>query len=124
MNPREEIMNNPESLAILKDALEKGVVIDGFTLVDDNIILVDDEDVKVFDDPIRRRSSSVGLGLATAMAQMAYIPYIDDIVLSDGPRTKKINIYRKYKPNPDAQPRNERCKCGSGKKHKYCCIKK
>ena len=124
MNPREEIMKNPESLAILKDALEKGVVIDGFTLVDDNIILVDDEDVKVFDDPIRRRSSSVGLGLATAMVQMTYIPHIDNIVLSNGKHTKKIDIYRRYEPNPDAQHRNERCKCGSGKKYKHCCIKK
>lgn len=115
MNPIEEIMNDPEALAIVKDALEKGVVIDGFTLFDDDVIVVDDTPEKSIE--IRRRSSLVGyLGLATAMAQMSYIPHIDDIVLSDGKRTKKIDIYRKYVPNPDAQPRNDPCKCGSGKK--------
>ena len=71
-----------------------------------------------------RRSYLPYLGFATMMAQAAHAPYIDDIVLSDGPRTKKVDIYRKYEPNPDSQPRNEKCKCGSGKKYKFCCIKK
>ena len=125
INTRQQIMNNPEALAIMKDALEKGVLIDGFSLVDDNIIVIDDTDTYEENIPIRRRSSPLGyLGIATSIAQMAYLPYIDDIVLSDSRRTKKIDIYREHKPDPDAQPRNERCKCGSGKKYKQCCIKK
>jgi uncharacterized protein YchJ len=52
----------------------------------------------------------------------AYAPEIN-LVINDRP-VKKIDIYRKYVPNPDQQPRNEKCKCGSGKKYKVCCIKK
>jgi uncharacterized protein YecA (UPF0149 family) len=74
--------------------------------------------------PAKGRIGGKYLALATMMAQVEHAPYIDDVILSGGKRTKRIDIYREYKPDPDAQPRNERCKCGSGKKFKHCCIKK
>jgi len=117
MNIREQIMNNPESLGILKGALSKGVVIEGFKLVDDNVIVVDSLPDFVIPESYAYHAREV----------MEMKSTVDDITrtsMNFGARTKKIEIYRRYEPNPDAQPRNERCKCGSGKKHKHCCIKK
>ena len=117
MNIREQIMKDPKALVLLTDALSKGVLIEGFKLVDDNVIVVDSLPDFVIPESYAYHAREV----------MEMKSIVDDITrasMNFGARTKKIDVYRRYEPNPDAQPRNERCKCGSGKKHKHCCIKK
>lgn len=115
---REEIMKNPEVVEVIKDALEKGVVIEGFTLEEDK-----DDDGLVTRPTKSKINGYLGFAMmASAMSSLVDSEYtVHDITKK---HTKKIDIYRKYVPNPDAQPINEKCKCGSGKKYKHCCIKK
>lgn len=127
MNPIEKLINDPESVEVIKDALALGVI-EGFSLENDPKIVLDPiEGLELDVRPRRQSYRYLGFAMmASAMSGLAdidYTPY-DKIALSGGKRTKRIDIYREYKPNPDAQPRNERCKCGSGNKHKHCCIKK
>ena len=64
------------------------------------------------------------IGAIYGSTYLEYKSAIDLATINFDRSVKKIDIYRKYVPNPDQQPRNEKCKCGSGKKYKVCCIKK
>jgi uncharacterized protein YecA (UPF0149 family) len=115
-----------EDAKYLNETIQKCFDICGYDVYDICMALIEEKEK-----PVKETKRHYGiLGVAgmmiAAMPRVAQIDYTsyDKIALSRGTRTKRIDIYREYKPDPDAQPRNERCKCGSGKKFKHCCIKK
>lgn len=70
---------------------------------------------------LKKRMAILGAGgrpYANVLSEIMEIPYYDTIFDGSSPKyyRNKPELQRKK-----AQPRNEQCNCGSGKKYKRCC---
>ena len=72
------------------------------------------------------RKAMAGLLAMEVMSQHLFGKSFEEHIVDELSRMPKRYGKRDYstgKPRPNAQGRNERCNCGSGKKYKQCCGK-